>query len=211
MIRNGASPTLKTRALHCFTIFFRSPISSNGVVPRAIFSFASSASERMDTHPRTRRREHRLALRRLYAALRSPPEIPSLAYEATYTALLDHLRKKKEESMQEIYNILIITLGVLPLPDCPFTYESEDKDEKARSWPGAPQQFYKQFSSEKGVPSLGVSLIGDPRNEYNRLYSRKTRKCVEWGVGGISRTRIRQLGGGRMPWSPYVRCPPSMP
>ena len=124
----------------------------------------------MDTHPRTRRREHRLALRRLYVALRSPPEIPSLAYEAPYTALLDHLRQKKEESMQEIYNILSITLGGLPLPDCPFTYQSEDKDEKARSWPGTPRQFYKQFSSEKGVHSLGVSLIRNPRNDYNRLY-----------------------------------------
>jgi len=120
---------------------------------------------------RTKLREHGLALRRLYAALCSSPEISSLPYEAANAALLDTLRKKKEEFMQEIYNILTVSLGVPPLPDCPFTYEYKDKNEKAHSWTGTPREFYLQFSSEKFPPTSGVSLINDPRNEYGKLYT----------------------------------------
>ena len=125
----------------------------------------------MDALLRTKLREHGLALRRLHAALRSSPEISLMAYEAANTALLDSLRKKKEEFMQEIYNILTVSLGVPPLPDCPFTYEYKDKSEKAQSWTGTPREFYKQFSSEKFPPTLGVSLINDSRNEYSKLYT----------------------------------------
>ena len=125
----------------------------------------------MDTILRTKLREHGLALRRLHAALRSSPEISSLPYEAANTALLHVLRKKKEEFMQEIYNILTVALGVPPLPDQPFTYEYKDKDGKAHAWTGTPQEFYRQFSSEKYPPTEGISLINDPRNEYGRLYT----------------------------------------
>jgi bleomycin hydrolase len=144
-----------------------------GVVPQPIFpeSFASSASGRMDALLRTKLREHGLALRRLDAALRSSPEILSLPYETANAARLNALRKKKEEFMQEIYNILTVSLGVPPLPDHSFTYEYTDKDGKARSWTGTPREFYKQFSSEKFPPTEGVSLINDPRNEYGKLYT----------------------------------------
>ena len=43
--------------------------------------------------------------------------------------------------MQETYNILTVALGVPPLPDCPFTYEREDKNEKAHSWTGTPREL----------------------------------------------------------------------
>jgi len=125
----------------------------------------------MDDLLRTKLREHGLALRRLHAALRASPEILSLPYEAANTALLHTLRKKKEEFMQEIYNILTIALGVPPLPDRPFTYEYQDKDERAHSWTGTPREFYKEFSSAKFPPTEGVSLINDPRNEYEKLYT----------------------------------------
>jgi bleomycin hydrolase len=107
-----------------------------GVVPQAIFRewFVSYASGRMETLLRTKIREHGLALRRLHAALGPSPEISSLAYEAANTALLDCLRKKKKEFMQQIYNILTVALGVPPLPDCPFTYECKDKSEEPHSW-----------------------------------------------------------------------------
>ena len=73
--------------------------------------------------------------------------------------------------MQEIYNILTVSLGVPPPPDHPFTYEYKDKNEKAQSWTGTPREFYEQFSSEKYPPTEGVSLINDPRNEYGKLYT----------------------------------------
>ena len=158
-----------------------------GVVPQPVFpeSFASSSSGRMDALLRTKLREHGLALRRLYAALRSSPEVSSLPYEAANAALLDSLRKKKEECMQEIYNIITVSLGVPPLPDHPFTYEYKGKDGKAHSWTGTPREFYRQFSSEKYPPIEGVSLINDPRNEYGRLYTVDKLGNV-WGGRDIS-------------------------
>jgi len=71
--------------------------------------------------------------------------------------------------MQEIYNILTITLGVLPLPDRLFTYEYTGEDEQAHSWTSTPRQFYKQFSSENLLPASGVSLINDQRIESPKL------------------------------------------
>jgi bleomycin hydrolase len=125
----------------------------------------------MDALLRTKLREHGLVLRRLYAALRSSPDISSLPYEVGTIALLDALRKKKEECMQGIYNIITVSLGVAPLPDCPFTYEYRGTDGRAHAWTGTPREFYTQFSSEKYPPTEGVSLIHDPRNEYGKLYT----------------------------------------
>jgi len=157
----------------------------------------------MDVLLRTKLREHGLALRRLHAALRSSPEISSLPYEAANAALLDCLRKKKEEFMQEIYNILTVSLGVPPLPDCPFTYEYKDKNEKAHSWTGTPREFYLQFSSEKFPPTSGVSLINDPRNEYGKLYTVEKLGNV-WGGRDVAYVNTTV---GRMKEAVVAVCP----
>jgi len=82
--------------------------------------------------------------------------------------------------MQEIYNILTVTLGVPPFLDRPFTYEYTGEGEKAHSWTSTPREFYKQFSSENLLPTSGVSLINDQRIESNKLYSREAWEWVGW-------------------------------
>ena len=82
------------------------------------------------------------------------------------------LRKKKEDFLREIYNMLTICLGVPPSPKDNFTWEYYDKDKKARSWTGTPIEFYKAFAeTPKNKHTEAFSLINDPRNEYDTLYT----------------------------------------
>lgn len=174
---------LFTSIIPIITIQVANLFERYGVVPQSVFpeSFASSSSGRMDILLRTKLREHALALRQLHAALRSVPEGASLPDAAR----LDALRKKKEECMQEVYNILSAALGVPPGADTAFTYEYTGKDGKAHAWTGTPRAFYAEFSSEKFPPTQGVSLVNDPRNAYGALYT-VDRLGNVWGGRGIS-------------------------
>jgi bleomycin hydrolase len=149
-----------------------------GVVPQPIFpeSYSSSNSGRMDRLLTTKVREHALRLRKLDQALRATEWYVRLTGEnqtdKADAARIAVLRKKKEEFMREIYNILTICLGIPPSPNKPFTWEYYDKDEKAKSWTGTPVEFYKAFGeSGKNKPTEAFSLINDPRNEYSKLYT----------------------------------------
>lgn len=149
-----------------------------GVVPQTVYpeSFSSSSSRRMDSLLTTKVREHGLRLRELDEALRLCEWHVDLVnkgeVEKANTTRVGILRKKKEEFVREIYNILTACLGVPPSPTEAFTWEYYDKDSKARSWTGTPREFYKTFAEGgKHKPTEAFSLINDPRNEYGRLYS----------------------------------------
>ncbi len=120
---------------------------------------------------------------------RGASEISSLLYETANEALLHCLRNKKEEFMQNICNILTVAHGVP-------TGRSTRKDKKAQPWTRTPGEFYKKFSSDKLLHTLGVSLTNDPRNECTR--SRSSETC---GVGGTPRISMQRSGGRRRPWS----------
>lgn len=149
-----------------------------GVVPLPIYpeSFSSSNSSRMDSLLTTKVREHSLRLRKLDQALRLCEWHVDLVnkgeVEKADKARVGILRKKKEEFMREIYNILTVCLGVPPSPTKAFTWEYYDKDNKARSWTGTPREFYKTFGEGgKSKPTEAFSLINDPRNKYEELYT----------------------------------------
>lgn len=149
-----------------------------GVVPQPIYpeSFSSSNSGRMDSLLTTKVREHALRLRKLDQALRNSEWHVDLINkgqeERAAEARVGILRKKKEDFLREIYNILAICLGVPPSPKEKFTWEYYDKDKKARSWTGTPIEFYKTFAeTPKNKHTEAFSLINDPRNEYDTLYT----------------------------------------
>lgn len=80
---------------------------------------------------------------------------------------LDELYENKNIMLGEIYNILSITLGVPPKK---FDWEFRDKDKKFISFKDlTPQSFFKDHVNI----DLGkfVSLVNDPRHEYNKLYT----------------------------------------
>jgi len=129
----------------------------------------------LDSLLTTKVREYGLQLRKLDEALRYSESLQQLAArsseEAAHKIRYNALRRQKEQFLGEVYNILSVTLGVPPRPEHTFTWDYYDKDGHAKSWTGTPVEFYKAFSSSKYPHTEAFSLINDPRNEYDTLYT----------------------------------------
>ncbi|KAF9222533.1 peptidase C1B, bleomycin hydrolase [Gyrodon lividus] len=140
-------------------------LETYGLVPQPVYpeSYHSSASSPLNTLLKTKLREHALTLRALSVSLRADTSLSSEEVQAT-------LRAKKEQLMQEVYTIMTATLGVPPKPDVAFTWEYYNEEGKYCKWEGTPLEFYKAFTA-KYPPAECFSLINDPRNEYNKLYT----------------------------------------
>ncbi|KAF8135717.1 peptidase C1B bleomycin hydrolase [Boletus edulis] len=140
-------------------------LETYGLVPQPIYpeSLHSGASGPINTLLKTKLREHALTLRALSVFLRADATMSS-------EQVLTTLRAKKEQLMQEIYTIMSATLGVPPKPDVPFTWEYYNEDGKYCKWEGTPLEFYRAFTA-KYPPAESFSLINDPRNAYNKLYT----------------------------------------
>lgn len=124
------------------------------MIPKTLFpeSYSSSASGRLNQLLTTKLREYALNLRK-----------------ASSTAVA---RKLKSQYMKEVYNTLAITLGSPPRPDDQVSWEYYDKDNKYHKWTGTPMDFYEQYGKRKNMnPKDSFSLINDPRNEYEKLYT----------------------------------------
>jgi bleomycin hydrolase len=140
-------------------------LETYGLVPQSLFpeSYHSGSSSPLNSLVKKQLREHALTLRALSVSLRADATLSSEQVQAA-------LRAKKEQLMQEIYIVLTATLGVPPKPDVPFTWEYYTADGKYSKWEGTPLEFYKTFTT-KYPPTESFSLINDPRNEYNKLYT----------------------------------------
>ena len=79
-------------------------------------------------------------------------------------------RSRKAEQMNEIYSILSMTLGEPPRPNDKLTYEFYDKDKKFQSFNKTPLEIYESLGSAFKASEC-ISLINDPRNEENKLYT----------------------------------------
>ncbi|TFK25230.1 bleomycin hydrolase [Coprinopsis marcescibilis] len=136
-----------------------------GLVPQSLYpeTTHSSLSGPLNNLLKTKLREHGLILRRQADNLRN-----AFVKEDTVIATL---RALKEELVKEIYNIMTATLGVPPSPNKRFLWEYIDADDKAGSWEGTPREYFEQFGTKPYTPSESFSLINDPRNDYNRLYT----------------------------------------
>ena len=74
--------------------------------------------------------------------------------------------------MKEIFNTVSIALGSPPRPSESFVWEYYDKDNKYNRWEGTPKDYYDQFCKRKNMdPKDSFSLINDPRNKYESLYT----------------------------------------
>ena len=126
-------------------------------MPKTIYpeSYSSMASAKLNSLILSKLREFALILR-------DQSKLKSVA----------SLRKLKCEMMSQIYTTLSITLGAPPRPDESFKWEYYDTDGKFHSWSGTARQFYDAFAKRKGMnPNDSFSLINDPRNKYEHLYT----------------------------------------
>lgn len=69
----------------------------------------------------------------------------------------------------EVYNIISLSLGTPPKPEDLFIWEFLDKDGKYSHYVTSPKDFYKTHIRYDAAKRF--SLINDPRNKYNRLYT----------------------------------------
>lgn len=74
---------------------------------------------------------------------------------------------QRREMQKEIYRLLTMFLGNPPKPNEEFTWEFYDKDGKYQSIKTTPLKYATDIL-EFNTPDY-VSLLNDPRNEYNRL------------------------------------------
>ncbi|RPA97954.1 peptidase C1B, bleomycin hydrolase [Choiromyces venosus 120613-1] len=145
-------------------------VEKYGLIPQAFYpdSFNSKSSGRINWLITAKLREAALTLRSLGVSSKS-----------------GELEKHKAKVLQEIYGILVLSLGVPPKPDDTFTWNFHDKEGKFRSITTTPLEFYKENTGtvshgagvidgvlgggDRGGVAERFSLVNDPRNEYNRL------------------------------------------
>ncbi|KDN38583.1 hypothetical protein RSAG8_09370, partial [Rhizoctonia solani AG-8 WAC10335] len=148
----------------------RNLLDRYGVVPQAVFpeSYSSSNSGGLNSILTSRLREMALQLR-----------------ELTNGVGVMRARAMKEEFVAEIWKAMSTAMGVPPRPDEKFVWDYKDKDGKVKSWEGTPREFYKAFTSKQYPALEAFSLINDPRNEYNQLYTVEALGNV-WGMRSIA-------------------------
>lgn len=124
-----------------------------GLVPDSAFPDTCNtlASRRMNFMITTSLRQYAQELREAIAQKKSATEVEEM----------------RETMMKDVHRMLCLFLGTPPGPNDKFTWEWVDKDKKYGSLETTPLEFYKEIVEEDS--STTVSLLNDPRNDYNRI------------------------------------------
>ncbi|KAK4540476.1 hypothetical protein LTR36_009222 [Oleoguttula mirabilis] len=124
-------------------------VTKYGIVPQTLFpdSWNAQNSSVMNRLLTTKLREDALRLRALKAS----------SSDANIAA-------KKEQMMQDVVRILTLSLGPPPSADEKFTWEYYDSVNKLKTVSLTPLEFADTTHVKKFI-----SLVNDPRNDYNRL------------------------------------------
>ncbi|POS86832.1 putative cysteine proteinase 1 [Erysiphe pulchra] len=137
-------------------------VEKYGLVPHTLYpdSFNATASSSIDALITTKLRENALQLRSLASSgIKSIEEISAL----------------KDRMVREIHLILTLTLGPPPAPSNEFVWTYLDKNGVAHELRTTPIAFAKELESPKSIRITNsavksmISLVNDPRNEYNTL------------------------------------------
>lgn len=125
-------------------------VAKYGIVPQELYpdSWNAKNSGIMDRLLTTKLREDALTLRKCVTSMKDSSEIADM----------------KEQMMQDVVRILTLCLGPPPPADEKFTWEFYDSAHKLKTVSMTPLEF----ASTTHVKTF-ISLVNDPRNEYNRL------------------------------------------
>ena len=125
-------------------------VDKYGIVPQVLYpdSWNAKSSGVMDRLLTSKLREDAITLRTFVALKKGSEEIAA----------------KKEEMMQDIVRILTLCLGPPPKADEKFSWEFYDSGHKLKTVRMTPLEFAETTHVKKFI-----SLVNDPRNEYNRL------------------------------------------
>lgn len=130
-------------------------IEKYGVVPNEVFpdNAQATSTSKLNYLLANKLREYALILRKLVSKKTLQHELLSV----------------KNAMNRQIYNIIALALGTPPKPSDVFTWEALDKSGKYIHFETSPVDFYKKHV--KYDVSQRFSLINDPRNDYNALYT----------------------------------------
>lgn len=130
-------------------------IEKYGVVPNEVFpdNAQAASTSRLNYILSNKLREFALILRDLVK--KGTPQ--------------SELRAVKNAMNRQVYNIIALSLGSPPKPNDLFVWEYSDKAGGFHSSETTPLDFYK--TNVKYDVSKRFSLINDPRNAYNKLYT----------------------------------------
>ncbi|KAL4778281.1 peptidase C1B, bleomycin hydrolase [Aspergillus varians] len=136
-------------------------VKKYGLVPHDVYpdNFNAQNSSRMNWLLTAKLREHAFVLRKLARSSQLKDRV--------------QLAQAKDRFLKEIHSLVTILLGPPPNPDEPFVWQYNNPEGKAREIRQTPREFgrqaFSQSSRNKVSPGRLVSLVNDPRNEYNRL------------------------------------------
>lgn len=161
-------------------------VNKYGLVPHEVFpdNAQAASSSKLNYVVVEKLREYGLTLRKLVKS--------GAAGKVIYAA--------KRAMNQEIYNIIALALGTPPKPTDSFTWEFVDKFGVYKSFDTTPRDFY--LSHVKLDASKYFSVINDPRNPYERLYTvdrllnvyeGKPVEYVNTDISTIKKIAIKQL------------------
>jgi len=83
--------------------------------------------------------------------------------------------------MKVIFDVLSCTMGTPPKPDAEFVWETYDRDGKVLKVVATPKGFYQKYTGPYR-PNECFSLINDPRNKYDQLYTVERLGNVKGGL-----------------------------
>lgn len=126
-----------------------------GVVPNEVFpdNAQAASTSKLNYVLTNKLREYALVLRALIKKEAPKHEILSV----------------KNAMNRQIYNIIALSLGTPPKPNDAFAWEFVDKNGKYQHFETTPTDFYSAHVRYDCTKRF--SLINDPRNEYNKLYT----------------------------------------
>ncbi|CCH40527.1 Bleomycin hydrolase [Wickerhamomyces ciferrii] len=130
-------------------------VNKYGLVPKSVYDddFHAQNSSALNYVLVNKLREYSIELRRLINEEHlSIPEV----------------NKVKEKQLKEVYNILALLLGPAPKASETFTWEYKDKSNKTHIVKTTPLDFASLVDLRIDQT---FSLINDPRNPYNKLYT----------------------------------------
>lgn len=130
-------------------------IEKYGLVPNEVFPDNAQAvsSSKLNYLLSNKLREYALVLRKL----------------VKNGSLKEEITGVKNAFNREVYNIIALSLGTPPKPTDSFKWEFKDKAGKYQYFETSPKDFYK--THVKYDVSKRFSLLNDPRNEYNMVYT----------------------------------------
>ncbi|TKY84895.1 hypothetical protein EX895_005975 [Sporisorium graminicola] len=140
-----------------------------GVVPKSVFpeSYNSSYSNQINWLVTLKLREYTLELRQIKNDVERKLGQTVRTHEVA-RAVQQAQRARKDEQMEEVYRLLVISLGTPPQPDEEFTYNYRNKHGKFITVRSTPKRFLADYTGSFDHKER-CSLIHDPRHPAGKL------------------------------------------